>query len=111
MENPWRRLKALNPETEIWWDSSPLVWPNFKEDYAKKVSDADQTWFKRETDDMFFDSPVDSWIFSGCTTNPPLSWNVLKGRKAEWDVIIAEKRKAYKGNRYTAFSLRSTTRW
>ncbi len=97
MENPWRRLKALNPETEIWWDSSPLVWPNFKEDYAKKVSDADQTWFKRETDDMFFDSPVDSWIFSGCTTNPPLSWNVLKGRKAEWDVIIAEKRKAYKG--------------
>jgi transaldolase len=105
MENPWRRLKALNPETEMWWDSSPLVWPNFKEDYARHAPEADRAWFKREVDDMFFDAPVDRWIFEGCTTNPPLSWNVLKGRKEEWDTIIVEKRKAYKGKSIYGFFL------
>jgi transaldolase len=105
MDNPWRRIKALNPETEIWWDSSPLVWPNFKEDYPQKAPEADRAWFKREVDDMFFDSPVDRWLFSGCTTNPPLSWNVLKGRKAEWDKIITEKRKSYTGKSKYGFFL------
>lgn len=97
MDNPWRRLKALNSETEIWWDSSPLVWPNFKEDCARRIQEKDQSWFAREVEKMFFDAPVNQWIFEGCTTNPPLSWNVLKGRKQEWDRVIAEKRKAYKG--------------
>jgi len=27
--NPWKAIAAMNPDTEIWWDSSPLVWPNF----------------------------------------------------------------------------------
>lgn len=97
MENALRRLTALNPETEIWWDSSPLVWPNFREDFPKSFSDVDKTWFARETESMFFDAPADQWLFAGCTTNPPLSWAVLKNRKQEWDTIIAEKRKAYKG--------------
>jgi len=97
MENPLRRLLALNPDTEIWWDSSPLVWPNFRKDYPKSRSEAEKKWFEEETASMFFDAPPDNWIFSGCTTNPPLSWNVLKTRKEEWDKIIVEKRKAYTG--------------
>jgi len=97
MDNPWRRLRALNPETELWWDSSPLVWPNFREDFPESFSETDRRWFKAETESMFFDAPVEGWIFSGCTTNPPLSWNVLKTRKEEWDKVIIEKRKAYKG--------------
>ena len=97
MDNPWRRLLALNPETEIWWDSSPLIWPNFREDYPKSFSDADKKWFETGTESMFFDAPVDNWLFSGCTTNPPLSWNVLKTRTEEWDKVIIEKRKAYRG--------------
>jgi transaldolase len=99
MENPWRRLKALNTETEIWWDSSPLVWPNFKDDYiaSDMVADSNKAWFRSEVEDMFFDAPVGNWLFEGCTTNPPLSWNVLKARKAEWDKVIADIRKSYTG--------------
>jgi len=98
MDNPWRRFVALNPETEIWWDSSPLVWPNFKEDFTRSsVPEADRKAVLEEFDPMFFDAPVENWIFSGCTTNPPLSWNVLKTRPKEWDPIIHEKAKAYKG--------------
>ena len=74
MENPWRRLKALNPETEIWWDSSPLVWPNFKDEYTASamVAESHKAWFRSEVDAMFFDAPTENWLFEGCTTNPPL---------------------------------------
>jgi transaldolase len=97
MGNFWRDYVALSPDTEIWWDSSTLVWPNFKDDFIKQVPEADKAWFKKEVDDMFYDTPVKNWIFSGCTTNPPLSWDVLKTRKEEWAGIIKEKRKEYKG--------------
>jgi len=105
MDNPWRKFKALNPETEIWWDSSPLVWPNFKQDYAAKVPEKNREWFRQEMEEMFFDAPLNQWIFEGCTTNPPLSWNVLKSRKQEWDQIIREKRKVYKGKSVYGFFL------
>ena len=99
MSNPWKKLKSLNRETEIWWDSSPLVWPNFKEEFTKSstVPESEKKWFRDEVESMFYDSPVEDWIFDGCTTNPPLSWAVLKTCKTEWDKIITEKRKAYKG--------------
>ncbi len=97
MSNPWEIIKKLNPQTEVWWDSSPLVWPNFKEDFVRSVPGSARDWFRSETEPMFFDAPVEGWIFDGCTTNPPLSWAVLKTRKDEWDRIIAEKRKTYTG--------------
>ncbi len=98
LSNPWKAITAMNPETEIWWDSSPLVWPNFKEDFLKnKLSDAEKAYFKEELESLFCDAPAKSWIFRGCTTNPPLSWAVLKTRKEEWANVIKEKRKAYKG--------------
>ena len=97
LENVWRRLQALNPETEIWWDSSPLVWPNFVNDYQKTLPEADRKWFVDELNSMFLDAPVDKWIFKGCTTNPPLSWAVLQQRTDEWVEIIKNIRKTYKG--------------
>lgn len=97
MDNPWRRFKALNPDTEIWWDSSPLIWQNFRDVFAKSVSDGDGKWFTAETESMFFDAPADNWLYAGCTTNPPLSWNVLKTHTEEWNKIILEKKKSYRG--------------
>ncbi|MDC7227657.1 MAG: transaldolase family protein [Spirochaetales bacterium] len=96
-ENAWRRLQALSNETEIWWDSSPLVWPNFVESYMAGLPEEDRAWFKNETDGMFLDAPVENWAFKGCTTNPPLSWAVIQKRTDEWVEIIKEKRKSYKG--------------
>ena len=98
MSNYWRDYVKLSPDTEIWWDSSPLVWPNFKDDFIKEVPEADRDWFRKETESMYWDTaPVKDWAFHGCTTNPPLSWAVLKTRKEEWVGIIKEKRKEYTG--------------
>jgi transaldolase len=97
MSNFWRDYVALSPDTEIWWDSSTLVWPNFKEDFVKQVPETDRSWFRKEVESMLYDAPVGEWLFRGCTTNPPLSWDVLKTRKEEWAGVIREKRKNYKG--------------
>ncbi len=99
MNNLWKHLKKINPETEIWWDSSPLVWPNFKENFVRSQAVPEDVgrWLNSEFEDMFFDAPVENWVFDGCTTNPPLSWAVLKTCSEEWDTIIEEKRKAYTG--------------
>ena len=107
MYNPWRKLVDLNPETEIWWDTSPLIWPNFKEQFVNspQVPIQHREWMKNEFDGMFFPAPVDQWLFKGCTTNPLLSWNVIKTRSKEWDTIIREKRSAYKGKSKYGFYL------
>lgn len=108
MHNPWRELQKLNNNTEIWWDSSPLVWPNFVKDMATYpgLSKQELDWVQEELAGMFYDAPVDSWIFKGCTTNPPLSWDVLKLRKAEWADIIKDIRKQYTGrSKYGLFRM------
>ncbi|MFA5513709.1 MAG: transaldolase family protein [Sphaerochaetaceae bacterium] len=100
MHNAWREIQKLSDQTEIWWDSSPVVWPNFKEDMKKYpgLTESEKKWLDAELDGMFFDAPVNNWVYRGCTTNPPLSWDVLKIRKAEWAEIIKEVRKNYKGS-------------
>jgi transaldolase len=95
--NPWKEITRLNPETEVWWDSSPLVWPNFKEDFLKGRPEAERAWYAHELDSLFGPAPASGWLFKGCTTNPPLSWAVLKTRKEEWAKIIREKRATFGG--------------
>lgn len=99
MQNAWREIQKLNDQTEIWWDSSPVVWPNFKSDMQRTggLTESEKGWMNEELDRMFFNAPVNDWLFRGCTTNPPLSWAVLKTRKTEWAEKIKEIRKGYKG--------------
>lgn len=97
MANALQRLKALNPEAEVWWDSSPLVYPNFQLDYPKTAPETERAYIQEQLDSIFLGNPPEKWVMDGCTTNPPLSWAVLKQRKEEWAKIITEKRKAYKG--------------
>jgi len=95
--NPWKEIQKLNPDTEIWWDSSPVLWPNSKEDFLKGRPESEREWYAQEVESMFWPAPAKSWVFKGCTTNPPLSLAVLKTRKDEWAKIIKEKRAAYQG--------------
>ena len=92
-------------------DSSPVLWPNYKDDFLKGRPETEREWYAQEVEAMFWPAPAKSWVFKGCTTNPPLSWAVLKTRKDEWAKIIKEKRAAYKGSPSTASSSWSTSRW
>ena len=95
--NPWKVIGKLSPDTEIWWDSSPLLWPNFKEEFLKARPESEREWYAQELDSLFGPALAKTWLFKGCTTNPPLSWAVLRTRKEEWAKIIREKRAAFRG--------------
>ena len=82
-----QRLIALNPETELWWDSSPLV-------YAPWEREQRVTWRERPDllaalDELGFDR-TDSLI-QGCTTNPPLTWAAIEADPATWDAWTREQ--------------------
>ena len=39
LKNPVEQLIRLDPDTEIWFDSSPLVLKKWKQDFLKSVPD------------------------------------------------------------------------
>lgn len=75
-----RRLADLHPGTEIWWDSSPLV-------FADWHAERRQSWAGRPDllgalDELTFGSL--GGVLRGCTTNPPLALEALERQREHW---------------------------
>ncbi|MEO6152817.1 MAG: transaldolase family protein, partial [Croceibacterium sp.] len=96
--HPLEQLAATNPDAEIWWDSSPLIFPSWRaETLAKAPADQLASWTAQV--DRFYDADViasqGTMGFRGVTTNPPLS---LQAIKLAPDVWAAEIRKIAAAN-------------
>jgi transaldolase len=75
-----RRLTELNPDTEVWWDTSPLVFENW-------LSERRLAWTNRPDllgalDELTFSS-LDG-VLCGCTTNPPLALEAFERCREGW---------------------------
>ena len=97
-EHVLERLAGTNPEAEIWWDSSPLIYPSWKaETLAKDPDPASSGWSDQLT--RFFDygtiQASGRMGFRGVTTNPPLSLQAIRLAPQLWADHI---RKAAKEN-------------
>jgi transaldolase len=77
------RLAGVNPEAEIWWDSSPVIYDNWRKKMIEKADNKDQmkVWLDR----LYHkgNEPEEN-IFRGVTTNPPLSYNAIKDNPEYW---------------------------
>jgi len=80
-KNPLERLVHLNPETEIWWDSSPLIYADWSESFLKQVPAEKASVIKTELEKMYDSKNPENSLFRGVTTNPPLSLAVIKMRE------------------------------
>lgn len=85
------QLAATNPEAEIWWDSSPLIYPSWKEEtLAKAPAGQEADWNEQLT--RFYDpAKVQAegiMGFRGVTTNPPLSLQAIKLAPELWAAEI-----------------------
>jgi len=81
------RLAATNPDSEIWWDSSPLVYANWKRGMlAEAPSGKRADWDAQLTRllDPETVSSTGSMGFGGVTTNPPLSFQALRNDPEFW---------------------------
>jgi transaldolase len=97
VESAVERLINTNPEMEIWWDSSPLV---FQQWVKKMVDSADPSkkavWQEQLNRLYNAENPAQS-IFRGCTTNPPLSWTAVQSDTKFWGDWIAKQSQANPG--------------
>ena len=81
------RLAQTNPDCEIWWDSSPLIYQDWKtETLAKDPSPASSGWAQQLL--RLFDHPTikaeGRMGFRGVTTNPPLCLQAIKLAPDAW---------------------------
>jgi transaldolase len=72
------------PQTEIWWDSSPLIMDKWLEETKKEIDIKGLKTDKRSLDRLYFKEAPAQSLFTGVTTNPPLSLDVVKGDYDYW---------------------------
>lgn len=78
------RLAELNPETEIWWDSSPLVYRNWKKKMLDMAESGERVELEEQLNRFFNEDDPASGLVRGVTTNPPLSLQAIEGRPDIW---------------------------
>jgi transaldolase len=76
------RLAALHPATEIWWDSSPLIYPYWREDTRYAWRERPEMWRTLEALGVLGQPEA---VFRGSTTNPPLAWGAIEADRLAWD--------------------------
>jgi transaldolase len=86
-EHLLERLAKTNPECEIWWDSSPLIYPSWKTDTLAGAPEAAAADWTEQLTRLFDQDTVKSegrMGFRGVTTNPPLSLQAIKLAPELW---------------------------
>lgn len=84
------RLVEANPQLEIWWDSSPLVYEKWKQRLLNSAPPAVRPDLEEQLVRLFnLDDPASS-IVRGCTTNPPLAYDAVKTDPDFWNEWIAD---------------------
>src|SRR5690606_35023469 len=74
--HPLEQLAATNPDAEIWWDSSPLIFPSWKQETLAKAPEGERAEWDAQFTRFYDDATIQregTMGFRGVTTNPPLS--------------------------------------
>jgi transaldolase len=96
--NVLEQLAATNPEAEIWWDSSPLIYPSWEAETLAKAPEGKRAEWEAQLDRLYDDNTIQSqgtMGFRGVTTNPPLSLQAIRLAPELW---AAEIRKVAQDN-------------
>jgi transaldolase len=84
IESPVERLAKTHPDLEIWWDSSPLVYNQWVRKMLDEVEPARRPILEEQLARLYNKQEPAKSTFRGCTTNPLLSWQVIKSDPAFW---------------------------
>lgn len=81
------KLAATNPDCEIWWDSSPLVYESWKKGVLASAPAAKKADWEAQLTRLFDPATIDAegrMGFGGVTTNPPLSLQAIQNDPDFW---------------------------
>ena len=82
------RLIEVNPEAEIWWDSSPVIYDDWKQEVLKELPEEDKEIVQKQLKKFYNPQDPQSMLFRGVTTNPSLSMAVFEIQKAYWENFV-----------------------
>ena len=85
------RLIETNPNMEIWWDSSPLVFEPWVQKMVGAAAPAQKAVLKEQLSRLYNTEEPAKSIFRGCTTNPPLSWTACQSDPKYWSEWIRQE--------------------
>ncbi len=87
-ESVLERLTRVNPDMEIWWDSSPLVFDSWVTSMVAAAPPEKKAALEEQLNRIFvLQDPAQSLV-RGCTTNPPLSLTAVKNDPDLWNEWI-----------------------
>jgi transaldolase len=87
------QLAETNPDCEIWWDSSPLVYPSWKEETLASAPDDKRAEWERQLTRLYDQDAIDAtgeMGFRGVTTNPPLSLQAVQLDPSGWTQLVKD---------------------
>lgn len=83
------RLVALHPGTEVWWDSSPLIYERWRAELLASPEGPPAT--PGELERLWDPAIPAAGLLRGATTNPPLAWGAIENDRERWDAYaVAE---------------------
>jgi len=83
-ESPVERLIKTNPDMEIWWDSSPLIFEQWVQKLVNAAEPSRKAELKEQLLRLYNAEHPEQSVFRGCTTNPPLSWGAVQSDPVYW---------------------------
>ena len=84
------KIAEVNPNAEIWWDSSPLIYRNWAREIVEKAPDEKRNVWTEQLKRLFDPENSGATFFRGVTTNPPLSFNAIKDDPQFWANFVKE---------------------
>ena len=90
-QHPLEQLAQTNPDAEIWWDSSPLIYPSWEKETLAKAPEGKRAEWEAQLDRFYDPETVASqgtMGFRGVTTNPPLSLQAIQVDPQGWRQAI-----------------------
>lgn len=83
---------------EIWWDSSPLIYPKWVEETVARVQDAaERAALAAQLNRLHNRERTQDNVIVGVTTNPPLTLQAIQKDPARWDAWVDAQVRANPG--------------
>jgi len=89
-ESVLERLTKVNPDMEIWWDSSPLVFKSWVDKLVESAPEEEKANLDQQLNRIYVLNDPAKSLVRGCTTNPPLSLTAVKNDPELWNEWIDE---------------------
>lgn len=84
------RLMRTAPNLEIWWDSSPLVYPSWSKSLIARFPPEQQESLAAQLRRLYDPQNPAATLFTGVTTNPPLSYQAIQDDPARWTAWVED---------------------